>query len=51
MCETDCEDLNQYGIDDIEDIETYVESHGGIDIQKTTEEAVNYTLNVLKRYK
>ena len=26
MCETDCEELDQYGIDDIEDIEKYVES-------------------------
>ena len=24
MCETDCEELDQYGIDDIEDIEKYV---------------------------
>lgn len=51
MCETDCEDLNQYGIDDIEDIEAYVESHGGIDIQKTTEEAVNKAIKCLERYK
>lgn len=46
-----CEALNQYGIDDIEDIEAYVKSHGGIDIQKTTEEAVNTAIKYLERYK
>lgn len=33
--ETDCEELDKYGMDDIADIESYVEKHGGIDIDKT----------------
>lgn len=43
-CETDSPDLNQYGSDSIEDIEKYVESHGGIDIQTTMEKAVKYAI-------
>ena len=51
MCETDCEELNQYGIDDIEDIEKYVESHGGIDIEATTFHAVETAIQALEPYK
>ena len=35
MAGTNSEDLNQYGIDDISDIEAWIESHGGIDIDAT----------------
>lgn len=35
MAETNSEDLNQYGIDTIEDIENYVDKHGGIDYEAT----------------
>lgn len=35
MAETNSEDLNQYGIDDMPDIEAWIESHGGIDIDAT----------------
>lgn len=35
MAETDSEDLNQYGIDTIEDIQELIDKHGGIDIDKT----------------
>ena len=35
MAETNSEDLNQYGIDDMSDIEAWIESHGGIDIDAT----------------
>ena len=51
MCETDCEELDQYGIDDIEDIEKYVESHGGIDIEATTSHAVEIAIEALEPYK
>ena len=51
MCETDCEELDQYGIDDIEDIEKYVESHGGIDIEATTSHAVETAIEALEPYK
>lgn len=51
MCETDCEELDQYGIDDIEDIEKYVESHGGIDIEATTFHAVETAIKALEPYK
>ena len=50
MAETDCEELNQYGIDSIEDIENYVESHGGIDIEATTSHAVETAIKVIKPY-
>ena len=50
MCETDCEELDQYGIDDIEDIEKYVESHGGIDIETTTSHAVETAIKALEPY-
>ena len=49
-CETDCEELDQYGIDYIEDIEKYVESHGGIDIETTTSRAVESAIKTLKPY-
>lgn len=49
--ETDCEELDQYGIDDIEDIEKYVESHGGIDIEATTSHAVENAIKTLEPYK
>lgn len=51
MAETDCEELDQYGIDDIEDIEKYVESHGGIDIEATTSHAVETAIKALEPYK
>lgn len=51
MAETDCKELNQYGIDDIEDIEKYVESHGGIDIESTTSHAVECAIKALEPYK
>ena len=51
MAETDSADLNQYGIDNIEDIEKYVESHGGIDIEVTTSHAVEIAIEALEPYK
>ena len=51
MAETDSADLNEYGIDDIEDIEAYVESHGGIDIEATTSHAVETAIKALEPYK
>lgn len=51
MAETDCEELDQYGIDDIDDIEAYVESHGGIDIEATTFHAVETAIKALEPYK
>lgn len=51
MAETDCEKLDQYGIDDIEDIEKYVESHGGIDFEATTSHAVETAIKALEPYK
>ena len=50
MAETDCVELDQYGIDSIEDIENYVESHGGIDIEATTSHAVETAIKVIKPY-
>lgn len=50
MAETDCEELDQYGIDDIEDIEKYVEQHGGIDFEVTTSHAIENALKALKPY-
>ena len=50
MAETDCEELNQYGIDNIETIENYVESHGGIDIEATTSNAVEAAIKAIKPY-
>lgn len=35
MCETNSEELDQYGIDDIDDIQKVVDSHGGIDLDAT----------------
>ena len=51
MAETDSADLNPYGIDKIEDIEKYVESHGGIDIESTTSHAIEDALKSLEPYK
>lgn len=51
MAETDCEELDQFGIDDIEDIEKYVESHGGIDFEATTSHAVETAIKALEPYK
>lgn len=51
MAETDSADLNQYGIDDIEDIEKYVESHGGIDIEATTSKAVELAIKAIEPYR
>lgn len=50
MCETDCEELDQYGIDDIDDIETYVAKHGGIDIEATTSKAIECAIKACERY-
>ena len=50
MAETDCEELNQYGIDNIEAIENYVASHGGIDIEATTSHAVENAIKAIKPY-
>ena len=49
-CETDCEELDQYGIDSIEDIENYVASHGGIDIETTTSKAIERAIKACERY-
>ena len=51
MAETDCEELDQYGIDSLEDIEAYVASHGGIDIEATTSHAVETAIKALEPYK
>jgi hypothetical protein len=51
MAETDCEELDQYGIDDIDDIEAYVAKHGGIDIEATTSKAIECALKSLEPYK
>ena len=51
MAETDSADLNEYGIDSLEDIEAYVESHGGIDIETTTSKAVECAIKSLEPYK
>lgn len=50
-CETDCPELDQYGIDNIKDIENYVKSHGGIDIESTTSRAINSAIKALEPYK
>lgn len=41
MCETDSDELDQYGIDDIEDIQKVVDSHGGIDIDATIDHLID----------
>lgn len=50
MCETDCEELDQYGIDAIDDIEVYVAKHGGIDIETTTSKSVETAIKACKPY-
>lgn len=50
MCETDCEELDKYGIDDINDIEAYVAKHGGIDIEATTSKAIELAIKTCERY-
>ena len=45
MAETNSEDLSQYGIDDMSDIEAWIESHGGIDIDAT----IKYMYDRLKK--
>lgn len=50
MCETDCEELYQYGIDDINDIEAYVAKHGGIDIEATTSKAIECAIKACEKY-
>lgn len=35
MVETNCPELDQYGTDSIEDVEAWIEFHGGIDIDAT----------------
>jgi hypothetical protein len=49
-CETDCEELDQYGIDDIDDIEAYVAKHGGIDIEATTSKAIECAIKACEKY-
>lgn len=44
IVETDSDDLDKYGCDTMECVELYVESHGGIDFIKTSEEAVKRAL-------
>lgn len=39
FAETDDLDLDQFGFDSIEDIESFVQSHGGIDLEKTLDKA------------
>lgn len=51
MCETDCEELDKYGINDIDEIEEYVQKHGGIDIERTTAKAIDTALKALSKYK
>ena len=51
MCETDCEELDQYGINNIDEIEEYVQKHGGIDIERTTAKAIDTALKSLSKYK
>lgn len=51
MCETDCEELDQYGINNIDEIEEYVQKHGGIDIERTTAKAIETALKALSKYK
>ena len=51
MCETDCEELDQYGINNIDEIEEYVQKHGGIDIERTTAKAIDTALKALSKYK
>lgn len=48
-CETNCEDLNEYGSNTIEEIEAYVESHGGIDIEATVAAGVETAIYILER--
>lgn len=48
-CETNCEDLNEYGSNTIEEIEAYVESHGGIDIEATVAAGVKKVISLLER--
>ena len=50
-CETNCEELDQYGIDNIEDIEKCVASHGGIDIEATTSNAIRLAIKSIEPYK
>lgn len=45
MVETNCPELDQYGIDMIEDVEAWIESHGGIDIDAT----IKYMYDKLKK--
>lgn len=45
MVETNCPELDQYGIDMIEDVEAWIESHGGIDIDAT----IKYMYDRLKK--
>lgn len=45
MAETNSVDLSQYGIDDMSDIEAWIESHGGIDIDAT----IKYMYDRLKK--
>lgn len=47
-CETDCIDLNQYGMNTIEEIEAYVESHRGIDIEATVSLGVDKAISLLE---
>lgn len=45
VAETDCTDLDQYGANTISDIEAWIDSHGGIDLDATIE----YMYNNIKK--
>lgn len=45
MVETNSPDLDQYGIDCIETVEEWIDSHGGIDIDKSIE----YIYNTIRK--
>lgn len=49
-CETDCVELDQFGIDDIDDIEAYVAKHGGIDVEATTSKAIQCAIKHCENY-
>lgn len=43
-CETDSIELDQYGIDDIADIQKVIDNHGGIDIDAT----ISHLIDIVK---
>ncbi len=48
--ETNCAELNAYGINTIDDIEKFVESHGGIDLDETVRIITESAIRKLKGY-